>query len=243
MVVAELASPQPLTLYGNVSKMSSKNFVPTYLYIKQHTITGKLYFGKMKSTRKDKTIDEYTGSGTHWKHHIATHGKQYVVTLWYCLFTCELELKSFALMCSKQWDIVNSDRWLNLRVEEGGNVDDIDVIGKPKSEITKHKMSVAKLGRKFTDEHKENMSKSLSIRMDKIRHTLGDSYLITWPIVGTNLPDPDRNRQEIVKNLVKFCEDNKELKLSKSCMNKVVKGKMRQGHHKGFIVERLKIGQ
>lgn len=52
-------------------------YTPTYLYIKQHTITGKLYFGK---TIKDP--EKYMGSGTHWKRHINKHGKEHVETLW-----------------------------------------------------------------------------------------------------------------------------------------------------------------
>ena len=37
------------------------NFKPTFLYIKQHTVTGKLYFGK--TTQNPET---YLGSGTYW---------------------------------------------------------------------------------------------------------------------------------------------------------------------------------
>jgi len=40
-------------------------FQPTYLYIKQHTKTGKLYFGK---TGNDP--EKYLGSGTRWKRHL-----------------------------------------------------------------------------------------------------------------------------------------------------------------------------
>ncbi len=54
-----------------------KNFA-TYLYIKQHTITGKLYFGK---TIRDPL--KYFGSGLHWSPHIRVHGKEHVMTLWY----------------------------------------------------------------------------------------------------------------------------------------------------------------
>lgn len=108
---------------------------PTYLYIKQHTITGKLYFGK--TTRKDPV--KYNGSGIHWKNHIKVHGKEQVETLWYCQFIDQEELTRFALMCSEQWDIVKSDLWLNCKQENG-------IDGTPK-------------GIKFTAEHRANMSK------------------------------------------------------------------------------------
>lgn len=73
--------------------MTSKLFTPTYLYIKRHTITGKLYFGK---TIQNPEI--YLGSGLKWKRHIRKHGIREVETLWYCLFTEEAELKLFSLM-------------------------------------------------------------------------------------------------------------------------------------------------
>lgn len=89
-------------------------FKPTYLYIKQHSITGKLYFGKtIKNPMK------YLGSGKLWLRHIKTHGKEYVETLWYCLYYDLDELSKFALMYSEQENIVESDEWLNLKFENG----------------------------------------------------------------------------------------------------------------------------
>lgn len=89
-------------------------FQPTYLYIKQHTITKKLYFGK---TIKDPI--KYKGSGKYWKLHIKMHGKEYVETLWYCLFLDEEELSKFALNFSTQNNIVTSNLWANLKYEDG----------------------------------------------------------------------------------------------------------------------------
>jgi hypothetical protein len=94
--------------------MNSYTFTPTYLYIKQHSVTGKLYFGK---TVKDP--ESYLGSGTHWMRHIKKHGKEHVVTLWYCLFLDQESCTEFALLFSKQENIVESDDWLNLRDENG----------------------------------------------------------------------------------------------------------------------------
>jgi len=91
-----------------------EEFSPTFLYVKQHSVTGKLYFGK---TIGDPV--KYLGSGTDWQRHIKEHGKQHVVTLWYCLFMEKDEVLEFAKMCSLRWDIVNSDQWLNLLGENG----------------------------------------------------------------------------------------------------------------------------
>ena len=91
------------------------SFVPTYLYVKHHSVTGKLYFGK--TSKKDPT--KYPGSGKHWKSHIKVHGKEHIETLWYCLFFDEESIKEFALMCSSLWNIVESDDWLNFKPENG----------------------------------------------------------------------------------------------------------------------------
>ena len=46
------------------------SITPTYLYVKQHSITGMKYFGK--TTRNPI---KYIGSGKYWKRHISKHGK------------------------------------------------------------------------------------------------------------------------------------------------------------------------
>lgn len=88
----------------------------TYLYIKRHSVTGKLYFGKT-----NKNPESYLGSGTHWKNHIKKHGKDFVETLWYCFFHDQEECTKFALMFSEQQNIVESNDWLNLVPENGMN--------------------------------------------------------------------------------------------------------------------------
>lgn len=87
----------------------------TYLCIKQHTVTGKLYF--CKTTKKDPV--KYKGSGLYWSRHIKTHGRENVVNLWCELFTSQKELTDFALEFSEKMNIVKSDQWLNFRPENG----------------------------------------------------------------------------------------------------------------------------
>jgi len=48
-----------------------------FLYVKQHTVTGKFYFGK---TVRDPL--KYRGSGTVWNRHIKVHGKDQIAPLW-----------------------------------------------------------------------------------------------------------------------------------------------------------------
>jgi hypothetical protein len=47
-----------------------KKFIPTYLYIKTHNITGLKYFGK--TTKVNPYA--YTGSGEYWLNHLKIHG-------------------------------------------------------------------------------------------------------------------------------------------------------------------------
>lgn len=89
-------------------------FIPTFLYIKQHTVTGLLYFGKTK-----QNPEKYLGSGTRWLNHIKKHGKEHVVNLWYCLFLDEETITNVALSFSRQHNIVESDDWANLMLENG----------------------------------------------------------------------------------------------------------------------------
>lgn len=98
-----------------ITQKHINNFKPTFLYIKQHSGTGKLYFGK--TTRKN--IEKYTGSGKHWTRHINFHGKDKVVTLWFCLFTDVTLLVDTALSMSNIMSITESDEWLNLKPENG----------------------------------------------------------------------------------------------------------------------------
>jgi hypothetical protein len=108
------------------------NFTPTFLYIKQHKVTGKLYFGKTI-----RNPEKYKGSGVHWKAHIKKHGKD-TETLWYCLYNDEESIKDAALQFSKLWNIVDSQEWLNLIEEDG--VDCHVQAGKLGAETIKNKL-------------------------------------------------------------------------------------------------------
>lgn len=91
------------------------NFIPTTLYIKVHTITGKLYFGK--TIRLD--YKKYLGSGFAWKRHIKKYGVKYVETVWYETFDDIDLIQDFALFFSDFFNIVESTKWANMRPENG----------------------------------------------------------------------------------------------------------------------------
>lgn len=89
-------------------------FKPTFLYIKKHTKTGLLYFGKTT-----KNPENYVGSGLHWKRHIYKHGIEFVETIWFCLFLDEESIVDFALQFSLENNITESESWANLQPENG----------------------------------------------------------------------------------------------------------------------------
>ncbi len=140
-------------------------FKPTYLYIKRHTETGKLYFGKTTSPN----VESYSGSGVDWITHLREHGSNKIETLWYCLFYDRASIKEFALAFSTANNIVESDAWANRVLETGlgggslkGRVSPNK--GKkfpPHSADRKKLNSLVHLGVKDSDETKAKKSKAL----------------------------------------------------------------------------------
>ena len=127
-------------------------YTPTYLYVKQHSVTGLKYFGKTT-----QYPIKYVGSGKYWLSHIKKHGKEHVVTLWHQLFGDKDLLTDFALLFSEHWDIVKSDEWANLITENG--LDGFPT-GTPRTQETKDKISKTLTGRSLGEEQKCRMSLS-----------------------------------------------------------------------------------
>lgn len=88
---------------------------PTRLYIKKHTKTGLKYFGK---TTKDPF--KYMGSGLHWTRHIKKHGKEHIITEWISEpFTDKDSITEFATFMSEELNVVESNEWANMKIENG----------------------------------------------------------------------------------------------------------------------------
>ncbi|CAB4127482.1 hypothetical protein UFOVP84_209 [uncultured Caudovirales phage] len=87
---------------------------PTYLYVKQHSITGLKYLGK---TTKDPYT--YNGSGKHWTRHIKKHGKEHIVTLWVSNLFYDTSIVDYALQLSEENNVVESEEWSNMKPENG----------------------------------------------------------------------------------------------------------------------------
>jgi hypothetical protein len=120
-------------------------FIPTYLYVKHHTVTGMRYFGK--TTRSEYILlNKYNGSGKRWNLHINKHGKEYIVTEWYMLFTDKDSIKEFALFFSEIFNITKSDNWANIVPEDGLSGGNTGGNKLPRTQEQKDILSKARLG-------------------------------------------------------------------------------------------------
>lgn len=128
------------------------NFLPTYLYVKQHKKTGLKYFGK--TTKKNPV--KYQGSGKYWKLHLKNHGND-IETLWYYLFNDKEQLVEYAIKFSIENNIYESSEWANLKLENGL---DGGHLGVPRTEETKKKLSKANLGKIHNEDTKLKISNS-----------------------------------------------------------------------------------
>lgn len=123
-----------------------------YLYLKTHNVTGLKYLG---FTSKDPY--KYLGSGKYWLDHLSKHGKSITTNI--LLETDDISLiKEEGRKYSELWDIVKSRYFANMTNEEGTG--GATWAGKKHSLETIQKMSLAKLGKKFTESHKKNLSEA-----------------------------------------------------------------------------------
>lgn len=90
------------------------DFIPTWLMIKQHRVTGLKYFCK---TYIGNPVT-YKGSGVYWKKHLKKHGK-FIDTIWFQLFYDRDEIIEYATKFSIDNNIVESEDWANMIIETG----------------------------------------------------------------------------------------------------------------------------
>jgi hypothetical protein len=136
-----------------------KCFKPTYLYIKQHKLTGVKYFGK--TTRSEKfLLEKYLGSGKKWIDHINKNGTQFVDTIWYRLFETKDELVEFACMFSQHFDITNSNEWANLKLENGLDGGSNGRSGWIPSDSTRNLWKIQRVGKKVSEDTKIKWKKN-----------------------------------------------------------------------------------
>ena len=202
-----------------ITQFHIDHFKPTYLYLKQHSITGKLYFGKTTQ----KNVERYTGSGIHWGRHISLHGKDKVVTLWYCLFTDIQTLYDTALKMSEIMDIVVSEDFLNFKPEtglDGGSVSGFN----------------GWAGKKHSAEHLEKMSNLFSgvPRSDLVKEKMALSWTDERKAAHLEkMSNPDRQKiqKEVAKRMGELNAKPKELKTYSCCSCKNIFTRLEYSHH------------
>jgi hypothetical protein len=84
-----------------------------YLYIKTHKTTGLCYLGQTK-----QNPFEYLGSGKYWRRHLQKHGSEIETVILQKCYS-KTSLRSWGTFYSKLWNIVKSNKWANLKPEEG----------------------------------------------------------------------------------------------------------------------------
>ena len=100
----------------DIERPCIKNYKPTRLYINEHIVTKKKYFGKTVKSE----LGTYLGSGGYWNDHINKHGRDLVRNLWLSEpFLDPVELQEFALAFSELHNIVESHEWANQCPENG----------------------------------------------------------------------------------------------------------------------------
>jgi hypothetical protein len=140
----------------------SKQFKPTYLYIKTHNITGLKYFGK---TTNDPY--NYRGSGIYWMAHLKKHGNN-VSTEVLGYYTNKDECSKIALDFSIDNNIVkavnenNTKIWANQIIENG--TDGGATTFGPRTEEVKRKISESQKGKIISSETKEKIKAARALQ-------------------------------------------------------------------------------
>lgn len=134
----------------------------TYLYVKTHNVSGLKYFGK---TTKDDYIS-YPGSGKYWRRHLSKYGYDFSTILIAKFEEDEIDvLVEFATKFSIENEIVSSNEWANLQIENG-------LDGAP----------VGHVGHRFTQDEIDRISKSSKERWNdqQYRYRLSQSHKSSW---------------------------------------------------------------
>lgn len=189
-------------IYKRINENAIAKFKPTWLYVKQHSITGMLYFGKTTKVNK-----YYRGSGKDWLPHINEHGTKHVKTVWEELFTDIYDLVDFATFFSEFHNIVDSKLWANRAKENGlsgGN--------SGHTEETKKLMSQKQRQRPpITEEYRQRLCIIAKARVAKYggrRHTPEEDAASSTRLTGR------KRRPEDIEKSVRRKKEEREKRLA-----------------------------
>lgn len=187
-----------------------KPITPTYLYIKQHSVTGLKYFGKTTKTDPYK----YSGSGTYWKKHCKKHGKKFVKTLWVSDLYYDTSIVEIALHFSKENNIVESNDWANLILENGLDGGCTHIKNKPfpwETEIAQQK----RLFNLLTTTNRQIKDGTFILLQKEIMSKVAEKNSIRGKLDFINGTSPLQKKESKLKSkekLIKRIEENKSNK-------------------------------
>ena len=124
------------------------------LYVFEHNLTKKKYFGKSSRSHTLKELKKYNSSSSIWKEHINEFGEDFTVEIFYQSNSLS-NIINMAILYSEFWKIDSSDKYLNIRTENG-----IDKFDGGTSNPTKGKKSMYKDGI-YQLVHKDNVPEYL----------------------------------------------------------------------------------
>lgn len=180
--------------------------IPTRLYIKQHSITKKKYFGKTTSPNHIK----YLGSGVYWNAHINKHGRQLVETIWFSDLYYDTSIVDHALHFSTENDIVESKDWANQKPENG-------LDGGAMSKDSAAKVSTSWVNKSET-ERQVIISKRISTRTAKSEEELLTSNMLMKLSIAFRTPEQEQTR----KLKEKITKDSKPIEEKQVSLQKQV---------------------
>jgi hypothetical protein len=141
------------------------NFKETLIYVKICNHCGLKYFGK-SSRGKYYVKNTYKGSGKKWKRHYKYHNSK--ITTFIINYFDEIqktECKDFCKWFSKINNIVKSNKWANLKMENGLDGGDY-WSGKTLSKEHKNNLSITRQGEKNHFYNKKHIEESLKMMRD-----------------------------------------------------------------------------
>lgn len=135
--------------------------------VKTHRKTGLQYL--CQSSRKN--LSRYKGSGKYWKLHLKKHGND-IDTHYILKCHTKSALKEWGIYYSKLWSVVESNKWANLKPEEGdGSSSDTmkDIMNRPD-------VRAKTLAAQNTPEYKsKKMGDNNSSKRPEVRAKIADS--------------------------------------------------------------------
>lgn len=208
--------------------------------LKTHNSTGMQYLCYHRGT--DKSCFQYNGSGKYWKLHLKKHGTDVSTRILESSDDKDY-ISDKGIEYSNMWDIVNSDKFANLIVEDAqksfscidyvkcavDRKERIKNLGFTENELNAHKkISELQIGKSMKERMKD--PNWVDPRRGKtFSEIYGDSYI--HPKVGKKIKDIPRDSEPfkfiINNNMIEYYKSEKDFEL-KTGMSRVMISKIKK---------------